>query len=249
MKKFLATLLIVGSLFFVPTTVEAAIETYIGEGSATMGDDESLAQAVERAKAKAIRNAQEQAGVYILSQADSRNLKLTDGEVDTLTAAVIKITDTKITKTMTDDGVMKIFVTITVELDTDALQSKLDKHRGKRKPVETPAVKTYTCEGSATMSEAESQAQAVERAKAKAVRNAQEQAGLYIRSQASSRNLKLSDSEVDTLAATVIKITDTKITKTMTDYGAIQVFVTVTVELDTDILNSKLDEIARQRKR
>ena len=44
MKKLFVTTLIAGSLFFMPAA-EAAIEVYVGEGQATMSEDESKSTA------------------------------------------------------------------------------------------------------------------------------------------------------------------------------------------------------------
>ena len=130
MKKLLLTALVTGILFLMPAA-EAAIETYIGEGSATMSEAETQDEAFERAKTKALRHAQEQAGVYIRSQSKMQDFELAEDKVETLTASIVKIINTKPRKSLSDDGVIQFFVTVTVQIDTDALQREIDRLRPK----------------------------------------------------------------------------------------------------------------------
>lgn len=143
MNKFLMASLIAGVLLFMPAA-EAAIETYTGEGSATMSEAETQDAAFERAKIKALRHAQEQAGVYVRSHSKMQDLELTEDTVETITAGILKIIETKPRKSLSDDGVIQFFVTVTVQIDTDALQREIDKLRPKTpidrpKPIEEPA--------------------------------------------------------------------------------------------------------------
>ena len=137
MKKLFVTTLIAGSLFFMPAA-EAAIEVYIGEGQATMSEDESQDKATDRAKLKALRHAQEQAGVYIKSQSRMRDLELVEDEVETITGGIMKIQNTDIRKSLSDNGVIQVFVTVTVQIDTDALQREIDRLIDKRKAKDEP---------------------------------------------------------------------------------------------------------------
>ena len=105
---------------------------------------------------------------------------------------------------------------------------------------------TYTGEGKATMSEAETQEQIIERAKTYALRNAREKAGVYIRSRSELRDLELVDDEVVTLTAGVVKIQDVQVEKTLVN-DALQIFVTVTVIVDTDTLQQEIKNVIAQR--
>ena len=100
---------------------------------------------------------------------------------------------------------------------------------------------TYTGEGKATMSEAETLEKIIERAKTYALRNAQEKAGVYIRARSELRDFELVEDDVITLTSGVLKITDTQVEKTLVN-DAIQVFVTVTVIIDSDELQRNIDD-------
>ena len=70
MGKFfwqLATTLTILSTLLFATVSHAEIQTYTGEGIYIMSEGENLGVAKERAKANAMRNACEQAGVYVES--------------------------------------------------------------------------------------------------------------------------------------------------------------------------------------
>ena len=133
MRKLFMAALISGILFFMPAA-EAEIETYIGEGSSTMSENETQDNAFERAKTKALRNAQEQAGVYIVSQSHMHDLELVEDDVKTITAAFVKVLKTDHKKTMSDDGVIQFFVTVTVQIDSEALQREIDRRLEKQRP-------------------------------------------------------------------------------------------------------------------
>ncbi len=137
MKRLFMATLIAGSLFFMPAA-EAAIEIYIGEGSATMSEAETQDAAIDRAKLKALRNAQEQAGVYIKNQSRMRDLELVEDEVEMISGGIVKISKTDIRKSLSDGGVIQVFVTVTVQIDTDQLQREIERLLNKRKPKEEP---------------------------------------------------------------------------------------------------------------
>lgn len=139
MKKFLATMFVVGNLFFA-STVNAAIEIYTGEGKATLSEAETQEKAIERAKTYALREAREKAGVYIKSQSRLRDLELIEDEVVTLTGGILKVKDTKTAKTLVND-VIQIIVTVTVTIDSEDLQREIDKFLAQnpnRKPAPPP---------------------------------------------------------------------------------------------------------------
>ena len=91
------------------------------------------------------------------------------------------------------------------------------------------------------MSEAETMEKIIERAKTYALRNAQEKAGVYIRTRSELRDFELVEDDVITLTSGVLKITDTQVEKTLVN-DAIQVFVTVTVIIDSDELKRNIDD-------
>ena len=124
MKKFLATLVVVCSLFFM-SAAQAESETYTGEGKATMSEAETQEQIIERAKTYALRNAREKAGVYIRTRSELRDFELVEDDIITMTAGVLKITDTQIEKTLVNDAI-QVFVTVTVIIDSDELKRNID---------------------------------------------------------------------------------------------------------------------------
>ena len=124
MKKFLAALLIVCSLFFM-SAAQAENETYTGEGKATMSEAETQEQIIERAKTYALRNAREKASVYIRTRSELRDFEFVEDDIITMTAGVLKITDTQIEKTLVNDAI-QVFVTVTVIIDSDELKRNID---------------------------------------------------------------------------------------------------------------------------
>jgi len=109
----------------VTSTVNAETETYTGEGKATMSEAETQEQIIERAKTYALRNAREKAGVYIRSRSELRDFELVEDDIVTMTAGVLKITDTQIEKTLVNDAI-QVFVTVTVIIDSDELKQNID---------------------------------------------------------------------------------------------------------------------------
>ena len=125
MKKFLASLLIAGNLFFM-SAAQAEVETYTGEGKATMSEAETQEQIIERAKTYALRNAREKAGIYLRSRSELRDFELVEDDIITMTSGVLKITDTQVEKTLVNDAI-QVFVTVTVIIDMNDLQKEIDK--------------------------------------------------------------------------------------------------------------------------
>lgn len=68
-------------------------EIYSGKGSYVMNEGENLGVAKERAKADAMRNASEKAGVYVKSYTRARNFELEEDIIETMTANILKLVD------------------------------------------------------------------------------------------------------------------------------------------------------------
>lgn len=83
LRRTLSTLFIVFILSFAAIT---HAEIYIGEGSYVMSEGENLGVSKERAKADAMRNASEQAGVYVKSYSRARNFELEEDLIETMTS-------------------------------------------------------------------------------------------------------------------------------------------------------------------
>lgn len=147
MKKFLFALIV---SLLVTATSHAEIQTFTGTDEYTVGETETQADAKERSRLRALRNAQEQAGVYIRSQSRMRDLELVDDEVVTLTAAVLKVVGAPVYKVrVLDDGKSTLIVTtVTVQIDTDDVDRRLKTIEAREnpkppvdrpKPIEQPA--------------------------------------------------------------------------------------------------------------
>ena len=141
MKKLLAMWLVVMSLFFVPT-VEAAIQTYTGTDDYTVGERETQEDAQNNSKLRALRNAQEQAGLYIRSRSRSKDLELVEDEIVTLTEGIVKIVGApQYRKEILSDGKsILIHTTVTVQIDTDDVDRRLEEIIRQHKPAPTTPI-------------------------------------------------------------------------------------------------------------
>lgn len=128
-RRTLAALLIVAGLLTAAVT-HAEIQTYTGEGAYVMSEDENLGVAKERAKADAMRNAQEQAGIFIRSYSKMKNFKLIDDEIITIASNIIKLVKEPqyypLEAVANLDGVL-IKVTVVANIDSDDLNTWLNK--------------------------------------------------------------------------------------------------------------------------
>ena len=87
-RRTVSMLFAVAIMFFVAVT---HAEIYTGEGAYVMSEGENLGVAKERAKADAMRNACEQAGVYVKSYSRSKNFELEEDIIETMTNNIIKL--------------------------------------------------------------------------------------------------------------------------------------------------------------
>ena len=86
----------VSMMFVVSIMLFAAVthaEIYTGEGSYVMSEGENLGVSKERAKADAMRNATEKAGVYVKSYSRSKNFELEEDIIETMTANILKLVE------------------------------------------------------------------------------------------------------------------------------------------------------------
>ena len=140
MKKFLFALIV---SLFVTATSHAEIQTFTGTDEYTVGETETQADAKERSRLRALRNAQEQAGVLIKSRSRMIDLELVDDEVVTISAAVLKVVGAPDYKVrVLDDGKSTLIVTtVTVQIDTDDVDRRLkeiEAHHNPKPPVDRP---------------------------------------------------------------------------------------------------------------
>lgn len=126
MRKFLIAALM--SLLVI-TTVYAAIETYEGvDEYYVLGAVEDLNVARERAREKALRNAREQAGVYIHTLSRVVDMKLVEDEIVTIASGVIRVIDTvyEIKKLPDAEGYV-IKAKVKADIDTGDVEKFLKK--------------------------------------------------------------------------------------------------------------------------
>lgn len=123
----------VSMLFIVSIMLVAAVthaEIYTGEGSYIMSEVETLEVARERAKADAMRNATEKAGVYVKSYSRSKNFELEEDIIETMTANILKLIEKPVFQMLEEvdnlEGVM-IRVTVKVQIDDSDINRWLNK--------------------------------------------------------------------------------------------------------------------------
>lgn len=143
MKNFLATLVVVCSLLFMPV-VQAEIETYTGTDDYTVGERETQEEAQEHSKTRALRNAQEQAGFYISTRSRSLNLKLLEDDILVIAQNIVKLVGTpQYEKKILGDGKsVLIHVTVTIQVDTEELDRRLEEIARRQKSESSPAPAT-----------------------------------------------------------------------------------------------------------
>lgn len=124
-------MLIFGAIIFCNAITHAEIKTYEGYGEYFMADGETVATAKEKAALEAQRDTLEQIIVYVKSSSSTHNSKLTEDEIITIAAGILRVTNTKHVIDATDLGLkVKAFVTATV--DIDELKILLDKEVQRR---------------------------------------------------------------------------------------------------------------------
>ncbi|MBR1806898.1 MAG: tetratricopeptide repeat protein [Selenomonadaceae bacterium] len=135
MKKFLATLLTAGTLLFA-STAEAEIKTYTGTDEYVMSEFETIDIAKQRARQKAERNAQEQAGVYINSYSETRDMELVSDEIVTIACGIMSVVDVKYdVQPLADVNGFVIRATVTANIETDDVNKWLQKGAQERSSI------------------------------------------------------------------------------------------------------------------
>ena len=110
-------------------------------------------------------------------------------------------------------------------------------------PTAHAEIKTYTGEGTYVMSEGENLGVAKDRAKMDALRNAQEKAGIYIRSYSKMKNFELIDDEVLAIASNIVKLVQDPQyypLEAVANLEGVLVKVTIVANIDSDDLNKWL---------
>ena len=132
-RKLLAGLmsatLALGSLMFTPSAA-AEIREYVGTGEYIMSDYETPVVAKERAKARAMANAQEQAGVYVERHLQVSNYMVDSDVINLITKGIVNLVGTpqyKQTPIEEDGGSYQIVATVRVNIDSDNIDGWFSK--------------------------------------------------------------------------------------------------------------------------
>ena len=118
-------------LYFSTSPVAAETKTITATGDYTMGEGETMLIAKERAVTVAMRNAVEQAGVYLESLSQIKNLQLTKDEVTVVGAGAIEILDKQFDEPKFQSGSAYFHVTITARVNIDSIDSLRSRLRDK----------------------------------------------------------------------------------------------------------------------
>ena len=130
MKKFFLSVI---GLMLMMSSLHAQVMSYTGSDEYIMSEFETIDIAKQRAEQKAIRNAQEQAGVYVQSNTEVVNMMVTKDEIQTMTAGILKVTDVQYQLTPLLDGKSLIVkATVTADIDSDELANFINKPAGER---------------------------------------------------------------------------------------------------------------------
>ena len=109
----------------------AEVKSYEASDEYIMSEFETIDIAKQRAQQKALRAAQEQAGVFVQSNTQVVNLMVTKDEINTMTAGILKVTNVHYSLTDIDGKSFIVKATVKADIDTDDLDKYL-----KRPPAE-----------------------------------------------------------------------------------------------------------------
>lgn len=133
MKKFLLALM---TGLLIASTANAEIKTYTGTDEYIMSEFETIDIAKQRAKQKAERAAQEQAGVYISSYSEMKNLELVKDEIVSIACGILSVQDVKYdVKPLENVNGFLIRATVTANIDSDDVNKWLDKGAMERSAI------------------------------------------------------------------------------------------------------------------
>ena len=140
-----------------PIYAYAERQTVEADGYYTMGDGENIAVAKQRALDAAVRMASEAVGVFVESHSTVQMGKLTQDEIKTLSASVLKIQNSKIVPTIVGEDVVRYHCHIEAVVDSDNITKYLQDYGerlmeliskiqeleeiGKKKDIELAALK------------------------------------------------------------------------------------------------------------
>lgn len=103
----------------------ARTQTIQATGIYQMGENDSIAAAKENARKDAMRNAAEQAGVYVRSYSKTRNMKLTDDQVEVISIQTMQVKDCQYTQDYRNNTLV-IHASIEATIDDADFQKRID---------------------------------------------------------------------------------------------------------------------------
>lgn len=132
-KIFVQTVILFFAAFFYAMTAHAQIQTCTGTGEYLMVDEnETIADAKNRAKLLAERAALEQVCVYVQSRSEAKDFQLEIDEIITVAVGILHVVETKFSMTDEPNGTL-IKAVVTAEIDVDELETLLEREIKNRK--------------------------------------------------------------------------------------------------------------------
>ena len=129
MKKFFRralTAIFVVAFMISASVACAEVKNYTGVGEYYMSDFETPEIAKQRAKQRAEQDACEQAGVFVKSFSRTKNAKLDEDVIETMTSGILKIVDVQYHRENSDDTTL-FRVTIQAQIDDSDITKWLKK--------------------------------------------------------------------------------------------------------------------------
>ena len=116
------------SVFVIPTVAFAEIQTFTATHTYTLGDHDSKDDAQQRCLLEAKRKILKQAGVYIESASEVKNFDLTKDKITSFAAAVMQVKDTK-EEVGFQQGHMTLMLKLTAQVDLAEMRKQLAVRR------------------------------------------------------------------------------------------------------------------------
>ncbi|WP_288322569.1 hypothetical protein [uncultured Selenomonas sp.] len=129
MGKRLLFLLCLTLATFCSSPASAAPQTITAEGTCIVGDTDAPKDARDAARKEALRAATEQAGVYVESYTEAKNLTLTKDEVRVVAGSILKVLREEAIPEIVDGKTWQYRVRLTCTVDTDAVDVESLAHK------------------------------------------------------------------------------------------------------------------------
>ena len=129
MGKRLLFLLCLTLATFCSSPASAAPQTITTEGTCIVGDTDAPKDARDAARKEALRAATEQAGVYVESYTETKNLTLTKDEVRVVAGSILKVLREEAIPEIVDGKTWQYRVRLTCTVDTDAVDVESLAHK------------------------------------------------------------------------------------------------------------------------